>query len=348
VLTKLDANGSKNTTYVPTNGLVMAVQQKDSQGHPTVRLVQRDASGLQEDGQAYDPFGNLISNVQPPVGGPPGYTPTYGPPYGFATSSSFINANNFGTGCQIDGVAQICSKLWQAMGSMQIGTISISGPGAVDVGGLGIVPERETNGDFSSSVANYLRPVFGDDPQNSYAGQQKKKLTPMEIAKRKNCATPNSIVETFKTHFEELWDKTVASGTEGTEGEENGEAIFYDPSNNTYPEVQFSQGVHLRSRTSYGPTRPALPRAMQELEEAVTKYSNATLLVVFHTHPDFIGGESRSNKPTKDGDEDFISGFGGLGIIRSGSGYGFYINGENFGPDSPLANECIRILMHPR
>ena len=99
VLTKLEANGSKNTTYVPTNGLVTALQQRDSQGHPTVRLVQRDASGLQEDGQAYDPFGNIVSNTQPPVTGPPPYVPFYGATWGGASWSSFVNANNFSTGC---------------------------------------------------------------------------------------------------------------------------------------------------------------------------------------------------------------------------------------------------------
>lgn len=99
VLTKLEANGSKNTTYMPTNGLVTAVQQRDSQGHPTVRLVQRDASGLQEDGQAYDPFGNIVSNTQPPVTGPPPYVPFYGATWGGASWSSFVNANNFSTGC---------------------------------------------------------------------------------------------------------------------------------------------------------------------------------------------------------------------------------------------------------
>jgi YD repeat-containing protein len=99
VLTKLDATGNKNTTYVPTNGLVAAMQQKDYQGNPTMSWVHRDASGLQETGKAYDPFGNLIPNVQPPVVGPPPYMPFYGATYGGASWNSFTNANNFSGGC---------------------------------------------------------------------------------------------------------------------------------------------------------------------------------------------------------------------------------------------------------
>jgi YD repeat-containing protein len=115
VLTKLDATGNKNTTYVPTNGLVMVLQQKDYQGHPTVSFVQRDALGLQENGQAYDPFGNLIQNVQPPFTGPPPYVPFYGATWGGASWSNFVNANNFATGCELDGRPTDCNKLKQGV-----------------------------------------------------------------------------------------------------------------------------------------------------------------------------------------------------------------------------------------
>jgi len=70
VLTKLDAAGNKDTTYVPANGLVAPLQQKDYSGNPTMAWMHRDALRVQEDSKAYDPLGNLIYNVQPPTSGP--------------------------------------------------------------------------------------------------------------------------------------------------------------------------------------------------------------------------------------------------------------------------------------
>ena len=106
VLTKLKVNGAKDITYVPANGLVFPMQMQDQQysSPPSyMSWVYRDPLGIQESRNgylsAYDPLGNSISNVQPPVGGPPGYTPVYGPPYGSLSSNSFINANNFAGGC---------------------------------------------------------------------------------------------------------------------------------------------------------------------------------------------------------------------------------------------------------
>ncbi|HEX6716097.1 MAG TPA: hypothetical protein VF088_03260 [Pyrinomonadaceae bacterium] len=99
ILTKLDANGEKNTTYVPANNLVTVLQQKDYQGNPTISNITRDALGIQENGQAYDPFGTLVQNVQPPVVGPPPYFSFSGPGYSAAGWTSFVNANNFSGGC---------------------------------------------------------------------------------------------------------------------------------------------------------------------------------------------------------------------------------------------------------
>jgi hypothetical protein len=48
---------------------------------------------------AIDPFGSLVANAQPPSGGPPPYMPVYGATYGGLTWNSFINANNFSSGC---------------------------------------------------------------------------------------------------------------------------------------------------------------------------------------------------------------------------------------------------------
>ena len=102
LLTKLKVNGAKDITYVPANELVYPMQMQDqpfSSPASYLTSVSRDPLGIQENGKAYDPFGNLVANVQPPSGGPPGYTPVYGPPYGWLGQSSFTNGNNFSGGC---------------------------------------------------------------------------------------------------------------------------------------------------------------------------------------------------------------------------------------------------------
>jgi hypothetical protein len=72
------------------------------------------------------------------------------------------------------------------------------------------------------------------------------------------------------------------------------------------------------------------------------------LFAIFHTHPNYLGGDSR-NATANDDDMGFARDFGNpLGIIRNGKGYGFFIRGENFGPDDPRANDCIWDLMHPK
>src|SRR5437870_4899930 len=73
--------------------------QQPSFGSQYISWAHRDALGLQENGQAYDPFGNLIYNVQPPNSGPPPYHPFYGATYGGASWNSFTNANNLSSGC---------------------------------------------------------------------------------------------------------------------------------------------------------------------------------------------------------------------------------------------------------
>src|SRR5207249_7904684 len=70
------------------SGLV-APMQNDNSGNPFMSWVHRDALGVQENSQAYDPFGNLIYNVQPPNSGPPPYHPFYGATYGGASWNSF-------------------------------------------------------------------------------------------------------------------------------------------------------------------------------------------------------------------------------------------------------------------
>ena len=109
VLTKLDASGNKDTTYVPANGLVAPMQQP-SFGSQYISWAHRDALGVQENSQAYDPFGNLIYNVQPPNSGPPPYHPFYGATYGGASWNSFSLANNLAAGCNYLGTPMDCSS----------------------------------------------------------------------------------------------------------------------------------------------------------------------------------------------------------------------------------------------
>jgi len=173
----------------------------------------------------------------------------------------------------------------------------------------------------------------------------------MTQTQKKNCATPNSIVAMFKAKFESLWDQTVKSGNRSKEGEENGEAIFYEKSSNTYPEVQFSQGTHYETESGYYNTGPQMLEASTELRKGISAFQVAkrevALFVIFHTHPNYTDGESRKNTPSQ-ADLDFVKESGNpLGIIRSGAGYGFFINGEGFGPDDARADECIWDLMHP-
>ena len=118
VLTKLKSNGGKDITYVPAHGLVAWMQLQDQPGSSPASYmiwVSHDPLGIQENKNGFlyaiDPLGNLVANAQPPVGGPPPYMPVYGATYGGLTWNSFINANNFSTGCQVDGIAKPCSQV---------------------------------------------------------------------------------------------------------------------------------------------------------------------------------------------------------------------------------------------
>jgi hypothetical protein len=108
----------KDIIYVPTNGLLAPMQLQDQPfSNPTTYLVTvtRDPLGIQENkgvvSYAIVPFGSVVANVQPPSGGPPPYMPVYGATYSGLTWNSFINANNFSTGCHVDGLAKACSQV---------------------------------------------------------------------------------------------------------------------------------------------------------------------------------------------------------------------------------------------
>ena len=140
-MTKLDASGNKDITYVPANGLAFPMQTKDGNGNPTVDEVRRDVTGLQEDGKAVDPFGAVIQNVQPPTGGAPPNMPFYGATYGGVSWNSFTNANNFSTGCTLDGVRTSCRSALDAV-TRGMATAVIHSPGTAGTvfNLLGVVP----------------------------------------------------------------------------------------------------------------------------------------------------------------------------------------------------------------
>ena len=112
VLTKLTTTGGKDITYVPANGLVAPMQKNDVYANPPSYMmwVYRDPLGIQEGGSAYDPFGNVIPNVQPPVSGPPPYMAFYGSTYGGISFNSFSLANNLAAGCNYQGTPTDCNS----------------------------------------------------------------------------------------------------------------------------------------------------------------------------------------------------------------------------------------------
>ncbi len=166
----------------------------------------------------------------------------------------------------------------------------------------------------------------------------------MAIARRKNCATPNSIAEQFKDEFEAQWNRTLRTG------EENGSLVFYEQATNTYYRVSLSEGRHVSDRIT---SVPALPEIGPETRNAFDHFSRVGrtvyLLAFFHTHPNFPhSGESRSGDPSGD-DIQYQSNHGNaLGILRTGKGYSFFSNGRRFWPDDARANECIWILNKQR
>jgi hypothetical protein len=165
----------------------------------------------------------------------------------------------------------------------------------------------------------------------------------MAIAQRKNCATPNSIVEQYKLEFEAQWNRTLRTG------EENGSLVFYEHAANTYFRLSLSEGRHLTDRIS---TDPAMPESRGETRRALDYFRregrNLYFLAFFHTHPNSPHTGKSSTGPSGD-DIQFQSDFGNaLGILRTGTGYSFFSNGRTFRPDDARANECIWSLNKQR
>jgi hypothetical protein len=195
------------------------------------------------------------------------------------------------------------------------------------------------------------RPKTGSKPSADKTGSQG---SAMDIARKKNCATPNSIVENFKKEFEALWDKTMATAKPGVEGEEFGALVFYEQASNTYPIVELSPGRHVPIGSKNSPKVPALPEVGPDTNNALATFRNQNriveFLVFFHTHPNYTGipTESRAGKPSPD-DKDFQRNHGNpLGIIRTGNGYFFFIKGKEFGQTDARANDCITTLKRLR
>ena len=188
---------------------------------------------------------------------------------------------------------------------------------------------------------------IGATPQFLNAGFFEPQNTPIAIARKKNCATPNSIVELFKKELESQWERTTRSG------EENGSLLFWERATNTYPRVPLSEGSHIRlGTTQYAPYIPAMPEIGPETRSAQDNFAAAgrtvDFLAFFHTHPNYPGGDSGSGDPSGD-DIDYQSQHGNvLGIIRTGNGYSFFSNGRTFGANDPKANDCIWELNRAR
>ncbi len=181
VLTKLDGSGNKDTTYVPANGLAMVTQTKDFNGNPVIGGAIRDASGLQEDGKAVDPFGARVMNVQPPDSSQQNANlRVFGPPYAGYGLSRFTDANNLSTGCMLDKVRTACASVLNALNrGLATGVISYNGSAASIANLIGYMPmtHRTTTfvsgpsyegftlpGRYVTSISTEFVPILGYDP----------------------------------------------------------------------------------------------------------------------------------------------------------------------------------------
>jgi hypothetical protein len=160
------------------------------------------------------------------------------------------------------------------------------------------------------------------------------------------CATANKLINDPKLRkiFEGLWQRTTESG------EENGALLILEPEAKPISMIwgeTVSEGRHIRfGTTDYAPNLPALPDIGIDTRKIFDKFRSqgrkVVLLAFFHTHPNYPGGDSQSGNPSGP-DEQFQSDNGNaLGIIRTGNGYSFFLNGKTFGPSDPRADECIQ------
>ncbi len=126
ILTRLDQNGNKSTTYVPAERLLFATQETAYGGGPYVRWSQRDPLGITETGKGiYDPLGTYIPFQQHDDPRPPAGSYNSSSMSGVAASM----ANPFGsdTGCIMDGLPTSCSRVFQAINHNLAQEVIISG-----------------------------------------------------------------------------------------------------------------------------------------------------------------------------------------------------------------------------
>jgi YD repeat-containing protein len=144
VITKLDASGNKSITYVQAGGLIFP-RQSVSNGQQTMDWSQRNPLGVTEvdaggNLSAYDPLGNYVPLKRFSLTPPSPMVGLSGPSYSNA-GAAFGNANNYSTGCTLDGAPTDCNTVLRAINSGQAGgTISTTGTMAslftADLGGL--------------------------------------------------------------------------------------------------------------------------------------------------------------------------------------------------------------------
>lgn len=130
VVTRLTGAGAKEDTYVPAGGLIQARQTvQSSNGQPAVVWTHLDPTGTSEPGASYDPLGNRIVPQNPPQPQSPPMPASgmYGPGWGGA-GSSFSNANNYATGCRMDGAPATCSSVMSAINGEQYQRLVITTP----------------------------------------------------------------------------------------------------------------------------------------------------------------------------------------------------------------------------
>ncbi|HEX6042837.1 MAG TPA: hypothetical protein VFZ22_00005, partial [Pyrinomonadaceae bacterium] len=194
---------------------------------------------------------------------------------------------------------------------------------------------------FKGTLDLEVGPGFGVPRVSRAHSVARPQESAMEIARRKNCATPNSIVEQYKLELEAQWERTTRTG------EENGSLFFWERAKNLYHRISLSEGKHIRlGTTQYAPVIPTMPEIGPETRNAIQYFSqserNGEFLAFFHTHPNYPGGDSRSGEPTSDGDVPYQKANKNvLGIIRTGKGYSFFSNGKTFWPNDSKANDCI-------
>jgi hypothetical protein len=206
--------------------------------------------------------------------------------------------------------------------------------------------EECSEGDACARNVGYFATEQGGSPLAT-------RLTPQPITRVmpqkpdiEGCVTPNKLIndEDFKRVFEALWERTQKSG------QENGAVIIYEPAANTLHAESLSEGETIREgKSQYAPAIPAMPKSRSEINQHLSNYRSAgrrvALYAIFHTHPDFSPGNSRTGKPSG-GDDQVQFDFGNpLGIIRTSKGYSFYDDGILFWPTEAKADQCI--LLRP-